>query len=35
VHPSDDDLRHWAGVIESAILSAAEGGAVVQLRAAR
>jgi hypothetical protein len=35
VHPSDDDLRHSAEVIERAILAAAEGGAVVQLRAAR
>jgi len=35
VHPSDDDLRHWAGVIERSILAAAEGGEVVQLRAAR
>jgi len=35
VHPSDDDLRHWAGVIERSILAAVEGGEVVQLRAAR
>jgi integrase len=31
IHPSDDDLRRWAGIIERAILDAAEGGAVVPL----
>ena len=35
VHPSDDDLRHWAAAIERAILAAAEGGAIVQLRTAQ
>jgi integrase len=35
VHPSDDDLRRWAAVIERSILRAAEGEATVaQLRAA-
>jgi len=31
VRPSEDDLRHWAGTIEAALLAAAEGGEVVRL----
>jgi integrase len=31
VRPGEDDLRHWAGVIEAALLAAAEGGEVVRL----
>ncbi len=29
IRPSDDDLRHWAAVIEAAVLNAARGGALV------
>jgi integrase len=35
IHPSDDDLRHWAGVIEQAILSAAEGIPAMRLVASK
>jgi integrase len=35
VRPDDDDLRHWAGVVEAALLAAAEGGEVVRLAARR
>jgi integrase len=31
VRPSEADLLHWAGMIESAILAAAEGGKVISL----
>ena len=33
VRPSEEDLRHWAGVIETALLAVAEGGEVVRLPA--
>jgi integrase len=33
VRPSEEDLRHWAGVVEAALLAAAEGGEVVRLPA--
>ena len=31
VRPSEADLLHWAGMIEGAILAAAEGGKVISL----
>jgi integrase len=31
VRPSDEDLRHWAGTVEAAILAAAESGEVIPL----
>ena len=33
VRPSENDLRHWAGVVEAALLAAADRGEVVHLPA--